>query len=341
MGRYDRSTTLVDGSGDPINVGNPLPTTGSGGGGGGGTSQADKSSFAEGSGIGTPIMGVFNDSLAAPVTEDRAAAVRITSYRGIHCNLRDDSGVELGTAASPLRVDPTGSTVQPVSGTVIITDGGGSITVDGTIAATQSGAWTVAATQSGSWSVAITGNVTVANLNTADYDTSAGTVIQAMIGIALPASGGPVAGGTATSPLRTDPTGTTAQPVTDGGGSLTVDDGDGSLTVDGTVAATQSGTWTVTTSPNMGSLTDRSSTITTGGTSQQLAAANATRKYFLVQNLSSGTLWIDFGTNAVQSQPSVKIPVDATFIMEGSFICTQAVHIVGATTGQAFTAKEG
>jgi hypothetical protein len=37
----------------------------------------------------------------------------------------------------------------------------------------------------------------------------------------------------------------TAQPVSDGGGSLTVDDGAGSLTVDGTVAATQSGTWTV------------------------------------------------------------------------------------------------
>jgi hypothetical protein len=48
---------------------------------------------------------------------------------------------------------------------------------------------------------------------TADYDTGAGTVTTEMQGIALPASGGPVAGGTATNPIRTDPTGTTTQPV--------------------------------------------------------------------------------------------------------------------------------
>lgn len=69
-----------------------------------------------------------------------------------------------------------------------------------------------------------------------DYDTGAGTATQAIYGIALPASGGPVAGGTGTNPIRIDPTGTTAQPITDNGGSITID---------GTVAATQSGTWTV------------------------------------------------------------------------------------------------
>jgi hypothetical protein len=41
------------------------------------------------------------------------------------------------SAAAPLRVDPTGTTTQPVS------DAGGSLTVDGTVAATQSGTWTV------------------------------------------------------------------------------------------------------------------------------------------------------------------------------------------------------
>jgi hypothetical protein len=248
MGRYDRSVSLTDQSGDPINSGNPLPTTSSGGGGGGGTSQADKSAFAEGSGIGTPIMGVVNENLAAPVGEDKAAAVRITPNRALHGNLRDNDGNELGIASSPLRIDPTGDTPQPISGTVVVTDGGGSITIDGTVAATQSGSWTVAATQSGSWSVSITGSVTVASLNTADYDTGAGTVTQAMVGIALPASGGPVAGGTSTNPIRTDPTGTTAQPITDGGGSITVDGSvsiTGSVTVTGTVAATQSGTWNV------------------------------------------------------------------------------------------------
>lgn len=48
---------------------------------------------------------------------------------------------------------------------------------------------------------------------TADYDTGAGTQTMTMYGVALPASGGAVAGGTATAPVRTDPTGTTTQPV--------------------------------------------------------------------------------------------------------------------------------
>lgn len=48
---------------------------------------------------------------------------------------------------------------------------------------------------------------------TLDYDTGAGTATQAILGIALPASGGPVAGGTSSNPVRVDPVGTTTQPV--------------------------------------------------------------------------------------------------------------------------------
>lgn len=49
--------------------------------------------------------------------------------------------------------------------------------------------------------------------NSLDYDTGGGTVNQGTVGFALPASGGPVAGGTSTNPIRVDPTGTTTQPV--------------------------------------------------------------------------------------------------------------------------------
>jgi hypothetical protein len=56
-----------------------------------------------------------------------------------------------------------------------------------------------------------------------DADTGAGT--QYVLGAVLrkSAGGGSVEAGTATDPLRTDPTGSTAQPVTDNAGSLTVD----------------------------------------------------------------------------------------------------------------------
>jgi hypothetical protein len=52
-----------------------------------------------------------------------------------------------------------------------------------------------------------------ATAKTSDYDTGAGTDTVTGFGIALPASGGAVQGGTATNPVRTDPTGTTTQPV--------------------------------------------------------------------------------------------------------------------------------
>lgn len=52
-----------------------------------------------------------------------------------------------------------------------------------------------------------------ATAKTSDYDSGAGTDTVTMFGLALPASGGAVQGGTATNPVRTDPTGTTTQPV--------------------------------------------------------------------------------------------------------------------------------
>jgi hypothetical protein len=139
-----------------------------------------------------------------------------------------------GTATDPLRTDPTGTTTQPISGTVTanagtnlntsnldvalstrlkptdtltkvttvdtitnvvhVDDNSDSLTIDG--------------------SVSITGTPTVdTELTTKDYDTGAGTDTVASVGILLPKSGGSVAGGTSTDPIRTDPTGTTTQPV--------------------------------------------------------------------------------------------------------------------------------
>lgn len=98
------------------------------------------------------------------------------------------------------------------------------------------------------------------------------------------------------------------------------------------------------------SLTNASGTITTGGTSQQLVAANSSRKYLLVVNLSTDTLWIRFGSTAsAASEPSIPLnPAVAAssygggaFFMEGSAISTDAIQILGATTGDAFSAWEG
>lgn len=85
------------------------------GAGSGGTAQADESAFTEGTTSITPVGGVLNDTIVSDPSEDTAAAVRITPKRAFHVNLRNVSGTEIGTSSNPVRVDPTGTTRQPVS----------------------------------------------------------------------------------------------------------------------------------------------------------------------------------------------------------------------------------
>lgn len=84
--------------------------------------------------------------------------------------------------------------------------------------------------------------------------------------------------------------------------------------------------------------TDRSSSITTGGTAQQLAAANAARKSLVVQNISDADLWINEigGTAAADTAGSWKVPAGSAFAVSTN----RAISIIGATTGKKFTATE-
>jgi len=137
------------------------------------------------------------------------------------------------------------------------------------------------------------GSVAAATVKTADFDSGAGTDTVPMFGVALPASGGAVAGGTSTNPIRTDPTGSTTQPVSgtvalgagsasvgtlgansgvdigdvtinnaSGASAVNIQDGGNSITVDGTVAATQSGSWTVTGAGGTFPVTDSGGSLT-------------------------------------------------------------------------------
>lgn len=81
--------------------------------------------------------------------------------------------------------------------------------LDGTDFATQT---TLASVLSELQSLSVTANLTGDH---ADLDSAAGTDDHEVVAIGLPGSGGHVVGGTATNPLRTDPTGSTTQPVSD------------------------------------------------------------------------------------------------------------------------------
>jgi len=84
--------------------------------------------------------------------------------------------------------------------------------------------------------------------------------------------------------------------------------------------------------------TDRSSSITLGGKAQDLAAANTARRGLTGQNISTGDLWINEigGTAAADTAGSYKVAAGATFTVQTN----RAISIVGATTGQKFTATE-
>lgn len=93
-----------------------------------------------------------------------------------------------------------------------------------------------------------------------------------------------------------------------------------------------------------GSLTDRSGTITVGGTAQNAMAENASRKYMLIQNPSDATesLFVNFGADASAASASIELEPGGAYSMPDSgFLSTQRVSVVAATTSHRFIAKEG
>jgi hypothetical protein len=127
----------------------------------------DEAAFTGGTTNFDIVGGVYNDALGTP-SSGQAAAFRMTQNRGQHVNLRTSAGAEIGLSTAPVRIDPTGTTTQPVSGTVAVTLN----------TSTNAGATSVEG-----------------NYNTA------GTQEVVMFGIALPANGGAVEGGTQTNPV--------------------------------------------------------------------------------------------------------------------------------------------
>jgi hypothetical protein len=89
---------------------------------------------------------------------------------------------------------------------------------------------------------------------------------------------------------------------------------------------------------------DRSGTITTGGTAQDIVPAGPptlVRTGFSLDNLSSGDLFINVGAAASLTLPgSILIPSRSLYETPPTSKPQGRVSIIGATTGQAFTYKE-
>jgi len=86
-----------------------------------------------------------------------------------------------------------------------------------------------------------------------------------------------------------------------------------------------------------------SGTITTGGTAQVLDPANDRRVGWFIQNNSAGSLWInDLGVAATLASPSIEIKTGTYMVapFNTGYVSSAQISIIGATTGQAFTARE-
>jgi hypothetical protein len=84
---------------------------------------------------------------------------------------------------------------------------------------------------------------------------------------------------------------------------------------------------------------DRSGTITAGGTAQVVLPAWTGRHGCVVQNQSAGSLWVSETATAVAGPPSILIPAGQQFLCM-SPASGQAYSIIGATTAQAFAARQ-
>lgn len=91
-----------------------------------------------------------------------------------------------------------------------------------------------------------------------------------------------------------------------------------------------------------GALTASGVAITLGATAETLLAANNARRYLFIQNRDAAeTMFINFGGTAVDDETSIEIVAGQSFVMEGSFISTDAVSVLAATNGHEVACYEG
>lgn len=149
--------------------------------GSGGTSLADEAAYNVGTTAFTPVGGFFQTTATSgPLTNGQGGWSQMTSNRAMHMNLRTAAGVETGIAAAPLQVSlaNTGanaskllvtpdSVALPANQSVNVAQVGGTNTVNGGLAGSQSVGGTVATNVAISANPINTGAQAVSSENTA------------------------------------------------------------------------------------------------------------------------------------------------------------------------------
>lgn len=94
-------------------------------------------------------------------------------------------------------------------------------------------------------------------------------------------------------------------------------------------------------SPASGNTVDWGGVVAADAISQEVMGVNLTRKYLFIQNLDDAEdLWIDFTADAVIDSPSIRLLPNDTYVMEASYVTSEAVNVIAASNGHKFSAKE-
>jgi hypothetical protein len=101
----------------------------------------------------------------------------------------------------------------------------------------------------------------------------------------------------------------------------------------------------VRTNPSTGVLIDRSQSLTTDQF-VTVALENASRSYFLFQNISNSTMWLNIGGVATADNDSIYVAPQGSVIFNGSFVPSGIVNVICPAAaddifGRKFVAKEG
>jgi hypothetical protein len=219
----------------------------------------------------TPTTPAANDYLPVRLTDGAAFYTAGAGGGGGAVTVADGANVAQGTTTDAAWTTGAGTVVGLLKAVV------GAIKATLTADVTDRAARLLGHVTVDNASLAVTGTfwqttqpVDQVNTATADYDTGAGTVNQEMMGLALPSAGGPAAGGTSTNPVRTDPTGTTTQPVS---GTVGVNNFPATQPVSGTVTGNQ-GTANTAANAWPGKVTDGTNTAAVKAASTAAVAAD-------------------------------------------------------------------
>lgn len=308
--------------------------------------------LVDGSGVTQPVSGTVSVSGSVAVTN---AALSVVGG---------------GLEASALRV----TIASDSTGVLSVDDNGGSLTVDGTVAVSSVGG-TVAATQSGTWTVQpgntanttawlVTGtggtfpvtdsggSLTVDNAGTfAVQAAQSGTwnITNISGTVSLPTGAATESTlSTLNGKIPSNLTVTSTRLLVDGSG--VTQPVSGTVSISGTVAATQSGTWTVqpgntaNTTPWLTSsktaLTGSSPTAATVGTSSASAvAANSSRKGLILSNTSNNTISFGLGATAVLNS-GITLPPGGVWQMDEFSFTTAAINAIASAASSNLAIQE-